>query len=271
MIHVRNDGAVAACTGCRLRTRDLCAALSASGLTRTAPRLRRLRRGAVVQDESGTPRLTGILRNGYLRTERMMQDGRRNVLMLSTPGDLIGDWTAAGPSYAVSAATDVEMCVFDARALRKAVERDPDLHLGLLREVSRQHARLLEQIWHRGALDSRERVIAFLLLACEIMPAEPLPGGGAIVDVTVSRRDWADMAGTTVETICRVLACLAGKGAVETLKPGRYRIRNLAELAALAGLDTVPDLGPRPAADTVRQAPPPDPASETPVGAAHAP
>ncbi|MGP1357272.1 Crp/Fnr family transcriptional regulator [Roseicyclus sp.] len=269
MIHVRNEGAVAACTGCRLRTRDLCAALSASGLTRTAPRLRRLRRGAVVQDESGTPRLTGILRNGYLRTERMMQDGRRNVLVLSTPGDLVGDWTAAGPSYAVSAATDVEMCVFDARALRHAAERDASLHLGILREVSRQHGRLLEQIWRRGALHSRERVIAFMLLACEIMPTEFLPGGGAIVGIEVSRRDWADMAGTTVETICRVLAWLSGIGAVETLDAGRYRIRDLAELTALAGLDAVPC--PPPGADPVRQCPAPGDAAAGAIAAAEAP
>jgi CRP/FNR family transcriptional regulator, anaerobic regulatory protein len=238
MIHMRTEAAT--CTGCSLRTRDLCAALNASG-QHVAPRLRRLRRGAVVQDESGTPRLTGILRKGYLRTERMMRDGRRNVLMLSIPGDLVGDWTAAGRSRAVSAATEVEICAFDARALRRAAERDPALFLGILKDISRQHARLLELLWQRGALDSRERVIAFLRMACEIMPTEVIPGGGAIVRVEVSRRDWADMAGTTVETICRTLGWLAGIGAVETVEPGRYRIRNLAELAALAGLDPAPE------------------------------
>ena len=72
------------------------------------------------------------------------------------------------------------------------------------------------------------------------MPSEPLPDGSVVVSIPISRRDWADITNTTVETICRTLGQLAEPGVVESLAPGRYRIADLAELSRLAGID--PDL-----------------------------
>ncbi len=82
--------------------------------------------------------------------------------------------------------------------------------------------------------------MAFLVMATDIMPSEPMPDGSLVLKLGFSRRDWADLTNTTVETICRTLADLAKTGLVRSVSPGRYLIRDLAELSALAGTD--PDL-----------------------------
>jgi hypothetical protein len=60
------------------------------------------------------------------------------------------------------------------------------------------------------------------------------------VAIPISRRDWADLTNTTVETICRTLGYLADKDMLRAEAGGRYRIRDLAVLCRLAGMD--PDL-----------------------------
>lgn len=228
------------CAGCDQRMRALCSAVSAASQGRAGIRLRKLPAGWVLQDEGETAKLTGILRRGYLRTERILEDGRRSIVGLALPSDPVGAWHEHARSCTVSAATDVEICSFDPQVLRHLFAREPALRLQILRAASEQYARQLEFLWRRGALNSRERIIAFLVMAAEIMPSEPVPGAGLIVSVPISRRDWADMTNTTVETICRTLGQLAEQGLIESRAQGRYLIRDLAQLADMAGID--PDM-----------------------------
>lgn len=247
----RTDG-LGACRGCPLKSRAICRAVHAKAPLggRGMHRLRTLGPDWVLQEEGDAPKLTGILRRGYLRTERMLEDGRRCVVGLAVPGDPVGAWTETAASCTIAAATEVEICTFDTTALRRVLADDPTLRMEILYAMAEQHARQLDLVWRRGALTSRERIIAFLVMAADIMPSEALPDGGIVVTVPVSRRDWADITNTTVETICRTLGQLADQGAIQSLSQGRYIIPDLAVLAELAGLD--PDLDrmaqrPRPA------------------------
>lgn len=231
-----------ACGSCTLRTRAVCKAVAAASVGRAGIRVRKLPSGWVLQDEGESPKLTGILRRGYLRTERILEDGRRSIVGLTLPADPVGAWLEPEGKCSISAATDVEICSFDPQVLRRLFEREPALRMQVLRAAAEQHARQLEFLWRRGALSSRERIIAFLVMAAEIMPTEALPDGGMIVTVPISRRDWADMTNTTVETICRTLGQLAEQGVIESRTQGRFRINNLADLADMAGIDPVDDV-----------------------------
>jgi len=230
------------CARCTLRSRAICRAVQAGAAAagRRGLRVRTLAQDWVLQEEGEAPKLTGILRRGYLRTERILEDGRRCIVGLTVPSDPVGAWLEGAGNCTVSAATEVEICTFDPQMLRILVDRDPAMRMEILRAAAEQHARQLELVWRRGALNSRERIIAFLVMAAEIMPSEPLPDGSLVVSIPISRRDWADITNTTVETICRTLGQLAEPGVVESLAPGRYRIADLAELSRLAGID--PDL-----------------------------
>ena len=231
-----------ACDSCPLKTRHLCRALMAHpdhARREPAARLRAIKADATIHEENERPRFAGILRKGYLRTERMLRDGRRSVMGFLAPGDMFGD--AIGSIYgpALISATDAEYCAFDPTALRRVLQEDVRLNAQFLGEATKQYTRQLEMVWRRGALNSRERIVAFMVMAAEFMPTEPLPDGSIIVTIDLSRKDWADSSNTTVETICRTLTYLTEKDMIETVSPGRYLIRNLGVLARFAGLGSL--------------------------------
>lgn len=232
------------CGGCALKSRKLCRSLvepSVHAGPQSLPRLRTIEAETRLQEEDERPQFAGILRRGYLRTERILRDGRRSVLSFLAPGDLIGDAFGSVRSPAVVAATRVEFCAFDPGTLRRALQVSGPLKAQFLMEAMKQHTRQLEMVWRRGALNGRERIVAFMVMAAEFMPTEPLADGSVILTIKVSRKDWADFANTTVETICRTLTYLAEKDLVSTVAPSRYRVRDLGLLAQLAGLDSLSD------------------------------
>ena len=229
-----------ACDGCPLNSRDLCKTLQSFNNGADAKKIcrtRKIKAEMRLNEENEHPNFVGVLREGYLRTERILQDGRRSVLSFLVPGDVIGIMAGDLRAPALVAATEASICMFDSRALRRAMKADMRVNSRLLVELSRQHTRQLEMLWRRGALNSRERVVAFIVLATEFMPTEPLPNGELIVSIMVNRKDWADFTNTTVETVSRTLTSLAAEGLVETVARGRYRIRDLVALAEMAGLD----------------------------------
>ncbi|WP_102108040.1 Crp/Fnr family transcriptional regulator [Oceaniglobus roseus] len=234
----------AGCGKCPLKTLRLCRSvfgLAGGGVQPPLPRLRRIPAEARLQEEDELPRVTGVLRSGFLRTERILRDGQRTVLGFLAPGDLVGDVAGIPRGPALVAVTDAEICAFDPAALRRAMAKDAPFHATVLADVMRQHIRQLEMVWRRGALGSRERIVAFLVMATEFMPTKTRKDGSLVLDMVVSRRDWADFACTTVETICRTLGDLAERGLIAQESPGRYRIRDLAALAELARLDPLRD------------------------------
>lgn len=246
MYHTSTLAQLNHCDRCPLKSRHLCRAVldleNTCGPSH-APRFRSIKAETRLQEENERPQFAGILRNGYLRTERILQDGRRSVLGFFAPGDLIGDFLGSIHGPALVSATDAEFCTFDPASLRRAMQEDAKLGINFLKEAMKQHTRQLEMVWRRGALNSRERITAFMVMAAEFMPVESLPDGSVILTIEVSRKDWADFSNTTVETICRTLAYLTEKDMVESLGQARYRIRDLDVLAHLAGLDSLEDRG----------------------------
>ncbi|SFB82703.1 Crp/Fnr family transcriptional regulator [Tropicimonas isoalkanivorans] len=230
------------CHRCTLRGAALCRAVAASGLSGVRPARRwRYRRDDVVGGDGESGWVFGVLRSGFLRKEKLRPDGRRTLIGLACPGDLVSWQPETRPSYTLEAATDAEICAFDRQTVARMTAHDSRFQLFQVQEAYESHERQLELIWRRGALTSRERIISFLVMATEFMPVEHCPDGSLIVTVELSRRDWADLSNTTVETISRTLGHLAEKGLVTTVAPGRYRIRDLPLLTRLAGVEAEPD------------------------------
>ncbi|EPX83693.1 transcriptional regulator, Crp/Fnr family [Salipiger mucosus DSM 16094] len=237
----------AQCGDCELRRTSLCRAASeARGADVRPPRIRRLRRDEVIESEGESAHFMGVLRSGYLRRERMRPDGHRTVLGLACPGDLVGGLPGQRFAFSLEAATDAEICSYDPQSVAHLLARDRVFHRSILLEVCAQHERQLDLIWQRGLLNSRERIMAFLVKACRIMPLERQPDGSVVVTIALSRRDWADLSNTTVESISRTLSQLAEKDLVVRISPQRYRIRDLELLMRLAGMDPEDTVGPRP-------------------------
>ncbi len=231
------------CNRCAFRGAALCRAMAESDRPLTqAPRTRKFNRDQTINPQGQKQRVVGILRCGYLRKERLDAEGTRTLLGLVTPGDYVGLLPEISVPSSLEAATDSEICTFDIQTVNRLMATDGRLRLHLLQQAAEQYSDLLEMIWKRGALTSHERVIAFLLMAAEIMPLEPQPDGSVIITVELSRRDWADLSNTTVESISRTMSQLSEEGLVRKEAAGRYWVRDLGTLARMSGMDPNSDI-----------------------------
>lgn len=236
------------CNRCSLIGSELCRVVrdEVPGDSRK-PKVRRFDRGEVLVEQDEIFGFLGVLRSGYVRQERLRLNGNHVLLGLVCPGDIVGGVPGIATSCTSEAATDIEICAFDRSAMEHLMMESPRCREVFSRETGHQYQRLLGSAWHRNALDSRERIIAFLIDATRIMPTEPLPDGSLILKVEVSRRDWADLTNTAVETISRTMRYLAEKDLVISLTPYKFRIRDLDQLAFLAGVK--PPERPKPRSD----------------------
>ena len=229
---------VPGCNRCALIGSELCRVVydEIPG-DRQQPKVRRFSRGEVLVEQDEILDFLGVLRSGYVRQERLRLNGNHVLHRLASPGDIVGGVPGIATNCTSQAATDIEICVIDRVTMEHLMLESPRFRQVLSRETGREHRRLLESAWRRNALDSRERIIAFLVDATRIMPTEPLPDGSLILSVEVSRRDWADLTNTAVETISRTIRYLAEKEMVISLTPYKFRIRDLDQLAFLAGME----------------------------------
>jgi len=225
------------CENCHLRKARLCRTLHSERAIGSFPsRQRRYERDTTIYETGQTPGLLGVLKSGYLRKERINGDGRRTIFGLSRPGEIIGLIPGLLSDLSVEAATDVEICCFEEDAVAQLMKGNDRFRLELLFQAATLRDLQHDMIWLRGALNSRERVIAFLVMMAGFMPAEPQNDGSVVVSIDLSRRDWADMSNTTMETISRTMTILSESGLVETKVQHRYRISNLQQLAEMAGM-----------------------------------
>ena len=227
-----------ACRTCKLRGSYLCQSIQDKSVFSThAPVLRRFDRGKRIFENGSNSGFLGVIRRGYARKSMIKVSGKRIVLSLAMPGDIIGGPLEREHDYDLEAATDIEICFYDSATVKRQLEANQSFRESLLQEVGHQHHRLLGLLWRNGTLNSRERIIAFLVWAVEVMPTEPLPDGSIVLSMEIDRADWADLTNTVVETISRTLRYLEEKDLLTSLTPYRFRIRDLDVLATIAGVE----------------------------------
>lgn len=226
------------CRGCKFSGSGFCRIILDEPLFGTYPPvLRRFGRGKRIVEHDDTSSFLGVIRSGFARRSVMQMSGKRILMDLAMPGDIIGALPRREHVYDFEVATDIEICSYDSATVKRQMETNQRFRRLILQEVDHQHHRLLGLLWQNGMLNSRERIMAFLVNAVEFMPTEPLPGGSLVLRMEIHRGDWADLTNTTVETISRTMRYLEEKGLVNSLTPYRFRIRDLDLLATIAGVE----------------------------------
>jgi CRP/FNR family transcriptional regulator len=201
-------------------------------------------------DDDGPP-VAGVLLSGLLRLERCSSQGRRQILGLFLPGELVGWETDRAAGYSIEAVTEATFCRFDPVLFNRLVSDDQALRAEVYRQNMRQLERLRWLTWTIGALSPEERVAAFLVSAMDYMPVQPQPEGGPVLSVVLSRRDIADLLATTVESTCRILKGLEREGLIVLRDPWHVQIP---DIDALARRGSVPRATDRPDFGTARRA-----------------
>ncbi|MFL5295826.1 MAG: Crp/Fnr family transcriptional regulator [Phenylobacterium sp.] len=233
--------------------------IRSTGVTRTAPLEARLQSFAPLkpldlellrtccEDLKGAPAGTEILApgagrehprlvvSGWAAAARALPDGRRQILQIFLPGDVLGvtSVTKAG-AVALSNVTTT-----DARPLTAAFAAQDPAHAGLRlaweRAVSERELQLLDQIVRLGRLSAYERTAHLLM---ELMTRHRQAGlsDGRRMPWPLTQETLADVLGLSVVHVNRILQQLRRESMIQ-LRSGQMVVPDLQRLAAVAVWD----------------------------------
>jgi CRP-like cAMP-binding protein len=175
-----------------------------------------------------------LLVNGRLKVTQVTADGQQIIVRVVHPGDLFGFARALRrpdyPGTAIGAVESLALC-WPTDLWPQVVDRSPQVAATALNTIGQRleeaHTRIREM-----STEEVERRVAHTVIRLSKQAGRP-ENGGVRIDFPISRQDIAEMTGTTLHTVSRILSAWEAKGLVEG---GRQKllVRDLAKLQALA-------------------------------------
>jgi CRP-like cAMP-binding protein len=157
-----------------------------------------------------------VVQSGSVKLSQLTPEGHQVVLRIIGPSDAFGGVAAfGGGTYPVTAeaVTHVAVLEWPGPIMATLMEKYPRLALNAVRFVA---ARLHElQVQYRQlATEKVERRVARALLRL-VEHAGRRTDSGVLIDLPLSRQDIAQMTGTTLYTVSRIISRFEGVGLVE--------------------------------------------------------
>jgi CRP-like cAMP-binding protein len=182
--------------------------------------------------EPGRERPLFILK-GWAASERRLPDGRRQIMRLLVPGDLIGPAAGVGArGLPIVALTPLET-VSAAAAVEMALKRpDGGVRRALARSAWRDEQLILDQVRRTGRLGGAER-LADLLVELRDRLAQTGLGDRRRFPLPLTQEVLADTLGLSVVHVSRLKAELKSEGLVEW-RGGLVTLPDPERLATLA-------------------------------------
>lgn len=185
-------------------------------------RPRRLTEGATAFRQGATAREFFLLLHGRLKVQQTSPDGQQIVLRHVNPGDLFGIAGAMHrPDYPATAIAVVESLalVWPASQWEGFIGRHPAFAMGAMQAIGQRlqdaHSRIREL-----STEAVERRVAHTILRL-VNQAGRKTSEGIEIDFPVTRADIAEMSGTTLHTVSRVMS---GWQQVGLVTLGRKRV-----------------------------------------------
>ncbi|MFL9828273.1 Crp/Fnr family transcriptional regulator [Rhodoplanes sp. SY1] len=163
-----------------------------------------------------------VLLHGRLRVFKLTQDGQQVVVRFVAPGEVFGVASAIGrttyPGTAVAVVDSIAL-QWPSGSWARLVAAHPSLATNTLQTVGGRiqelHTRVVEM-----STEQVERRVAHTLLRLAQQAGKKVETGVRI-DFPISRQDIAEMTGTTLHTVSRIISAWEDRGLVES---GRQKI-----------------------------------------------
>ncbi len=164
-----------------------------------------------------------VLTRGRVKVTQSAAQGSRVLLRFLGPGDMFGSLLLNSEECYPSSAQAVrwaQVLTWTAGAMSLLVDRHPRIALNVLRELNRGMRELSER-YVELATERVERRVAHALMRLARQAGWKTDDGVLLIDMPLSRQDLAEMTGTTLYTVSRILRDWGRQGLVDT---GRERI-----------------------------------------------
>lgn len=168
-----------------------------------------------------------ILLSGWIGRSRLFPDGRRQILSLLVPGDLLGVCRQTNPLAATGMVTLTPAILCPAPTARPG----SDLAEAYARSGAIEEFHLFRQIARLGRLSAYERTTDLLLELCNRLAAVKL-GTAEEFPMPLTQEVLADLLGLTSVHVNRTLQTLRREGLLE-LRSGVARLKDAGRLAEL--------------------------------------
>ena len=182
-----------------------------------AARARQFGRGEMLYLEGDSVQQIVQLTSGMVKITKFGESGSEVIVRLGVPGDVLGALGLFSAGRHCATARAFRLCralVWDAPVFKALTERFPVLHHNMVRIVSEY----LEELEDRFREVATERVAP--RVACQLMRlltqiGRPIDGE---VEIGLSREELAQMTGTTLFTVSRLLSVWEARGLVRPLR-----------------------------------------------------
>ncbi len=158
-----------------------------------------------------------VLIEGKVRLVQVSLEGQNVPLHFVHPGEPFGGGQVLGhrvyPAAAEAIVSSASLC-WDSATIEQLLERYPPLVRNILQVVSDRFAELQDR-YRELATERVERRVARALIRLSGAYGRETEGG-ILIDLPLSRQDLADMAGTTLFTVSRLISRWESEGLVKT-------------------------------------------------------
>ncbi len=177
---------------------------------------RRVPLGEVIFEQGDAASSFFLLLHGRLKVTQITEDGQQIIVRMVHPGDLFGIARALQrqdyPGTATAAAESVALS-WPMDLWPQFIDQNPRLAVTAMQTIGQRleeaHTRIREI-----STQEVERRVAHAVLRLGIQAGKKVEGGVRI-DFPISRQDIAEMTGTTLHTVSRILSAWEAKGLVE--------------------------------------------------------
>ena len=170
-------------------------------------------RGTDVNDVGDVMEHLYVVRHGWLYSYADLPDGRRQIVKIHHPGDIIGfpDVAFRDTTTSLRAAEDCCLCPFPKASLAVAFSNSPQLVTLLFSIAARDHAILVDTIRAIGRMSAREKIAYLLLdLVCRLRISNRTMSD--TFRLPINQSEIADTVGLTNVYVSRTLVALERDG-----------------------------------------------------------
>lgn len=163
-----------------------------------------------------------VVEAGRLKLTQLSPDGQQVIMRVATPPMMIAAiGMVVGAVYPVSAqaAEPSRLLYWSQAEMLALIERYPAMALSAMRVLA-GHVREFQDRYRELATERVERRLARTIIRLATQAGRKTDQG-VLIDLTLTRQDLAEMTGTTLYTVSRILSAWEGQGLVST---GRERV-----------------------------------------------
>lgn len=164
------------------------------------------KKGQVIFSEGNQPHGIYCIYSGKVKIHKLGDEGKEQIVRLANSSDMIGYRSVLNSDKYFASATaieDTEVCFIAKSQIIELIKTNPNFSLSLINLLSENLKKAEEKITNMAQKHVRERIAEAILL---LYKAYGLKDDEQIINCSLTRKEIANIAGTTTETSIRILS-----------------------------------------------------------------